>query len=287
MRRILASLSVFFGAFVLGYLLVPGIRTTVNDLLRPNVVQHRFIPWSYPLDGLDQESFASDGEDAITDLDHDEPKFDIKLLETGDGFHGDQVDAKTGEVWFGLFKGRDHFYFRRTKLKVTLVNDPIVDDENDKTGKKVETSIKDPAVFLLKDANRLREGKIQTVFYASEPEEATNLKNGTVKKFDLGGTIYEMAVVNEGSKDEFLGKGSKLILKRNGQVQVLRDFRDGCDDCYWNLYWAGDIDHDGELDLYLDLSGHYNVTDRRLYLSSEAEESKIVNYVANFWTNGC
>lgn len=60
-----------------------------------------------------------------------------------------------------------------------------------------------------------------------------------------------------------------------------------CDDCGWGIYWAGDLDGDGKLDLYLDLANHYNVGQYRLFLSSPAEKGKLVKEVANFRFVGC
>jgi hypothetical protein len=211
----------------------------------------------------------------------------LKLQETGDGFHGDQVNAATGQIWLGLFNRGNDFYLRRTKVAVSMVNDPIVDDESEKTGKSVATAIHDKSVFLLKKADFLREGPVKTVFFAPDTDESTELANGTIKRFAFGGRDYELAVSNDVSKEKFLVAGSKLLLKDGSKVQILRNLKDGCDDCSWNLYWAGDLDRDGKLDLYLDLTDHYNTIDKRLFLSSRAEAGEIVKYVANFWTNGC
>jgi hypothetical protein len=210
------------------------------------------------------------------------------LQETGDGFHGDEVNAAAGQTWLGLFTSGNGFYLRRTKIAVSMVNDPIADDENEQTGKSVATDIRDKSVFLLKRADFLREGPIKTVFFAPDINESTTeLANGTIKKFSFGGKSYELMVANDVSKEKFLGSGAKLLLKSGDKVQMLRDLKEGCDDCYWNLYWVGDLDRDGKLDFYLDLSNHYNVTDKRLFLSSRAKTGELVGYVANFSTVGC
>jgi len=226
-------------------------------------------------------------EEIVDWQEEDGTKFKTKLLETGEEFHGDQVNAKSGETWFGLFKKNDKYVLQTTKLKIVNVHDTIIDEKNEKTGKSVFTNNKAQAVFLLKNAKILSEGEVKTVFFAEDINESTELKNNSQKNFEFNGENYNLRVENEISSDEFLGKGSKLILSRNGKEQILNYLRDGCNDCYWNLYWVGDIDQDGKLDFYFDLSWHYNVTDRKLFLSSQAERGKLVKYVANFWTNGC
>lgn len=222
---------------------------------------------------------------------HD-PKFRIKLLELGEGFHGDQVDAKSGEAWAGLFREQGRYFLRATKIKITPATDVVVDDENGKikTGKTVSTGSGLPAVFLLKNAD-LPNGDVPTLFYsdpyAEDLDDASSLRNGTTKEFDFRGTHYQLSVVNRLSANEFLGAGSKLILTSDGKEQVLRYLNDDCNDCSWNLNWVGDLDSDGKLDFYFQLNGHYNSIDQRLFLSSRAKPGELVRYVARFWTSGC
>ena len=59
------------------------------------------------------------------------------------------------------------------------------------------------------------------------------------------------------------------------------------DEAQWVLLWAGDLDGDGRLDLYMNLSTHYNVSARRLFLSSAAASGALVREVAVFQTTGC
>jgi hypothetical protein len=220
-------------------------------------------------------------------------KFKIQLLELGEAFHGDQVNAKSGESWIGLFRKNNHYFLKTTKIKITAAHDVVVDgkDERIKTGKTVATATNLPAVFLLKNVRGLSEGAITTLFYADpnddEDNETGSLKNGTTREFDFNGSHYVLRVENQLSQDEFLEKGSKLVLVRDGREQVLRYLKDGCDDCSWSLNWVGDVDRDGKLDYYFQLNGHYNSIDQRLFLSSKAKQGELLRYVARFWTNGC
>jgi hypothetical protein len=231
-------------------------------------------------------SGQSQHDESWDDEEEDEKGSKIRLIEQGE-FHGEQVAAKSGETWLGLFKSDDRYYLRKTKLTISMVNDPVYDGEETLTGKSVVTDNTDSAIFLLNNAETLFEGNVPTIFYADEPLDSTDLKIGAVKKFEFNGLSYELSVVSKTSESEYLDNGSKLLLQRGNSVQVLRHLKDGCNDCYWNLYWVGDLDRDGKLDFYFDLSHHYNVSDKRLYLSSHAEKGKFVKYVAQFWTNGC
>lgn len=275
--------SVFLTAFLIGFVSTTKRETFVS--IRTGATTPEKISAAANDRKIEQKST----EEAPDRQEEDTSKLKIKLLETGEAFHGDQIKAKTGEIWLGLFKEKDKYLLRPAKLKIRRVRDGIADDEdkNIKTGKSVFTNYKSRAVFLLKNATMLREGEIRTVFWADDIDESTELKNDSQKDFEFNGEHYSLKVENKMSSDESLGKGSKLVLSRSGTTQVLNYLKDGCNDCYWNLYWVGDLDRDGKLDFYLDLSWHYNVMDKRLFLSSQAEKGKLVKYVADFFTNGC
>jgi hypothetical protein len=225
----------------------------------------------------------------------DKADLGIKLQTIGEGFHGDQVVAKNGETWLGFYRDAGRFYLRNTKVRVRWAYDPIVDGEEGGkiSGKSVFVKNNDRALFIVKNAKRLNEGNVKTVFYGGirydleNQPEAIRLKNGFRKTFEFAGDIYVLKVENKLTSDEYLDKGSKLSLERNGKEQVLRYLPDGCNDCGWTLYWAGDLDQDGKLDFFFDLSDHYNVSDERLYLSSYAPAGQLVKLAADFWTNGC
>ncbi|HKO62441.1 MAG TPA: hypothetical protein VJV03_14855 [Pyrinomonadaceae bacterium] len=44
---------------------------------------------------------------------------------------------------------------------------------------------------------------------------------------------------------------------------------------------------DGKLDLYVTVNQQYNVVERKLFMSSEADEGQLVAEVAEFVTIGC
>jgi hypothetical protein len=53
------------------------------------------------------------------------------------------------------------------------------------------------------------------------------------------------------------------------------------------VLWAGDLDLDGGLDILLDTSDHYNVTEMRLFLSSAVQREPLPSEVARFTHTGC
>jgi len=222
-----------------------------------------------------------------------ESKFKVKLLESGRGFHGDQVEAKTGENWLGLFKQGNKFYLKNTRLKVTRVHDEIVDEENRKTGKHVSVENEKDSILLLKNANFLKEGEIKTLFGGNpnrnEVEEGVDylsLRVGFKKEFRLGTEKFLLSVKKGINKE-----GEKIItlyLENNEIKQSIHSNKYfGEDDYLGALYWIGDLDKDNKPDFYFDLYFNDNVENKNLYISSKAKKGKLLKKVAVFRTTGC
>jgi hypothetical protein len=203
------------------------------------------------------------------------------LLEVGI-FHGDEVKAWTGEKWLGLFvtKG-SRSTLARAKLKVER-------DTNETTEKIVSVKRRPKPVFLVKGASTMRPGPALTIFYQDEP---VFLGHGTDMELKLGAKVYRLKVSGNGenSVEAITRDDAKLVLAAGGTEQALYDLggKGGPMEAYWHLVWAGDADGDGKLDLYVDVSSHYNVSIRKLFLSSQAEGGELVREEAEWGTVGC
>lgn len=226
----------------------------------------------------------------------DEERFKIKLLETGEGFHGDEIEAKSGEIWLGLFQENDSYFLRKTKIKVTRVEDVIVDDPGEKTGKSVSTDIKNTPLFLLKNAEMLRDGKVDQLYdgdwyYDEETGERSkigeSLRADFAREFKIRGKTFTLRVKKGQNKDR--KPIAALVLESEGVRQTLHstEIPEGDDAYLGEIYWVGDLDNDGKLDLYIHLFIHENATYRNLFLSSPAKKGKLVKKVAVFTTSGC
>jgi hypothetical protein len=280
-------ISVFIAAFLFGYASVPPERKIVEQLQESETVSK-----SLPVPQNEKKSKL----ETLKEINNW-----IELLETGEGFHGDEVEAKSGEKWLGLFKENDGYFMRFSELKVSRVHDPIVDDnEKIKTGKSISLKNNKTPIFLLKNAGTLQEGKITTLFqgltwkdFLNSPEESnlnadevlTVFKKDFVQKYKLGGNEYKLQVVEaKNEKDE---KILALILESEATKQILHTLNADYNSDLGNLYWVGDLDRDGKPDFYMDLYVHYNAGNKVLFLSSQAERGKLVKKVAYFWTTGC
>jgi hypothetical protein len=221
----------------------------------------------------------------------------ILLVETGEGFHGDEAPVKDGERWLGLYVTGGGSSLIRSKVKVERVVDPIVDvDENKMTGKSVSVDHPLKPVFLVKGAVMMKPGPATTV-YRGERSEEHELINGydlasrKTLRLRLGDREYQLKVLGrksqsaENPNSELLNL--KLALVFGSQTQILYSPGVVGEATPWSLLWAGDVDGDDKLDLYVGVSWHYNVSETRLFLSSQAKPGQLVKEVAKFVTTGC
>src|SRR5687768_10169423 len=206
----------------------------------------------------------------------------LSLVETGE-FHGGEISARSGERWLGLFPAAGGFALLPTTLKVEAVHDPVVDDgPTEKTGKKVSVSRALKPVFLLKGAGTLNRGAVTGVFSGER-----SLVNGDVINLNIGRNKYQLKVVSDDPTPAgHLMRNSKLLLTGGAKSQILFSAGEP-NDAGWSLLWAGDLDGDGKLDLYLHLNTHYNTSQRRLFLSTQATRGRLVKEVAVFSIVGC
>ena len=209
----------------------------------------------------------------------------IQLIETGQ-FHGDEITAQTGEQWLGLYPAGSDCVLIPSTLTVEAVHDEIVDQDPEvKTGKRVSVDLYPDPIFLLKGAEMLQPGLVATVF-----EESKSLSNGDIVELKLFEKEYQLRVEGESSPTfDYITPDSKLLLTIGERTQVLYSLEGsgGINDPNWHLIWAGDLDGDAQLDLYMDLSFHYNISQRKLFLSTQARKGNLVKEAATFVTSGC
>lgn len=281
MKRIVIGLIVFAAAFLVGYYsilpLVMGIERSEREIAEvPSQPAEAVVSLETP----ESPQFCSlDGRAEYDPETNAKKNTKVKLLWTGD-FHSEDFPYKSGEKWLGLFKDVNGYALRSTKIEVKKIRNPELFDIT------VETQRKGNSLFMVRGKSDLREDSIPTVYDSEDGENGDSELRLETRTFVFNGIRYDLSVENIG-KNEYLGNGSKLVLMAEGNRQILRYLKNGCNDCTWNLIWAGDLDLDGKLDLYMDLTDHYNVTDRMLFLSSPADTDKIVRFVASFRSVGC
>lgn len=204
----------------------------------------------------------------------------IELLLTGE-FHGDEVSAATGEQWLGLFRTDTGFELAETVVEIEYFEDPILDDTGEKTGKAVGVRRDGKPVFMLRGIAGLGEGPVASSFDGWDW-----LNPGVTKELQLAGKTFSLSAYGQG-EDKWNIKDYSLTLSSGGVTQEIVRYETCCNDSMPALVWAGDLDGDGALDLYVDISDHYNVAERALFLSSLAGEGELVGKAAKFVTYGC
>jgi hypothetical protein len=270
-------IGVFLLAFFVGtlaYFLTPKLE---NKIERKEIVEE--VPQKTHQTIVINKIKPEIIEETVNWQEEDESKFKIKLLETGEDYHGNEINAETGEIWLGLFKVKDGYFLRNTKIKIKKVNDSIGDENWEETGKSVSVTGKEQATFLLKNAEFLSPGKVRTVFHAETDENYVSLENGFKEYYYFNGIKYTLRVEGESNT-------SKLILETEDSRQVLF-YVSSMGDATWDLLWIGDLDGDGKLDLYANLPTFYNFAQHRLFLSSQAKNGELVKQVAMFHMTGC
>lgn len=207
----------------------------------------------------------------------------IRILFTGQ-YHGNEIQAVSGEEWFGLFSTSDGHSLDKCVIQVEFTVDIILDTGNQKTGKFVSSLSNTQPIFFLK-GDLFKRGSIKTLF--SGDLSLANFDVVTINMNDSDRyylSNVKKKVIEDGhtiTKDVF------LLLNINATLDTLTYFRFLDDDGPPKILWAGDLDRDGKLDLLIDIANHYNLREPTLFLSSQAKEGKLVEKVASIRKGGC
>ncbi|MCB0334183.1 MAG: hypothetical protein KDD55_11825 [Bdellovibrionales bacterium] len=216
----------------------------------------------------------------------------IELLRIG-SFHGDEVGAESGESWLSLAPCPQGECLEGVILKITLEEDPIVDEGGAKTGKAISfqndgVGLANRSLFLVR-SSLFRAGPVEV---AKRVEREGPMYPGQRTIYGLKTSPgYRLFATGEGAKADYLDVTMKdycLHLRMDKQLQTLMCLqRVNQEGIVPNVLWAGDLDRDGKLDLLIDTSNHYNVTEQTLYLSSLATKGELVGKAAIFRATGC
>lgn len=223
----------------------------------------------------------------------------VVLLTPGQ-FHTEEVDAVSGSGWLALYpaEGSDEPHLSSVTVEVEPVFDAVVDAEGEATGKRVSVDGDGPEpLLLLTGPHGLRPGPVT----AADPSSGyfSGLDAFTLRLED---ETYQLGF--RFTDDEELpppapsGWHDAILVLRYGSVeqtlvemQLWREPESGSlyfgNEGWPGVLWAGDLDRDGRLDLFLDLTDHYNVMQPTLFLSSAAAAGEMVGQVASHMSAGC
>lgn len=184
-------------------------------------------------------------------------------------FHGEEMPYATGERFLALTEGG---VLVPVTIDVEIEEDPIVDNPGERTGKRVSVAGFEE-LFLVRGRN-LHPGKVTP----AQPDFAELLIPVSKPVFVLGSHEYQLSY-------RCRAEECTLVLASGELSQDLETVAG--DDVAHHVSFAGDLDHDGRLDLIVDLSRHYNESRPTLWLSSAAKEGQLVAMTAELPTTGC
>jgi len=295
-KRILLGFPAFCVAFLFGYIVVPQMTTVSQEtVVRKPANNAASITTEYaPSDELEILDEVNDFAN------NDIRSYQLKLIEIGE-FHGDEVPARNGEEWLGLFQEGTKYSLRPTNVKIARVHDDIVDGGTKSlmSGKSVDVQGGNKPILLVQNALILRPGRVVGAFRGADEglidrlemsgiemgDPYTRLEKGFRCQFDIGGKTFTLKVIEAQNKN-----GEKILalaLYADSSRQILHTTNVNFNPDLGELYWVGDLDHDGKPDIFCNLFEHYNVNNSVLFLSSSAKKGLLVKKVAEFWRTGC
>lgn len=170
--------------------------------------------------------------------------------------------AKTGDVWLCI--GREGTLIRARRCPIAM--EPEAEDG---FGQPLDAAKMGEPLFLVTGVEGLREGDVPTI----TSEEVKLSKVGASVTLGADGAVLSVSGREGDYEIAFSVGGKRQVLARTTMLDDINMGRPA-------LLWAGDLDHDGKVDLLMDVSGHYSSMELRLYLSSRAAPEELVREVA-------
>ena len=223
----------------------------------------------------------------------------IEIIHKG-CFHDNEVSEQSGGDWEALYGRGDAFELVSRAVGVKPCHDDISDAPDKMTGRAVVVDAEGTPLFLVRGIGHVGAKPVSIPTAWPAKGDGRSLSGGSSKyvrpgerfHLTLGGANYQLAA--KGRYDPTRPASDRLLLGYrltligpSGQSQDLPASVRFAEDGVPTLEWAGDLDRDGRLDLYMDMTDHYNVTNYVLLLSSRAATGKLVKQVASRRYVGC
>ena len=149
-------------------------------------------------------------------------------------------------------------------------------------------------IIAFRNFKYVNPGKVVTLYLhpafeenGEQPLTSESMEEGYSREFDLNGTSYTLRVSKGVQKDGT--KVGVLVLETNGVKQVIDTsfYNEGDKIIIGSLLWAGDLNNDGKLDIYIDQFDEKGGFGGYLFLSSAINDSDLVKLVAIWGLAGC
>lgn len=227
-------------------------------------------------------------EDA--DQDHQIASSELIMMFEDGIYRTSEVVAKHGQTWLVLAKDSNQYSLQNSRASVKQLRSVSwPGDENDT---KLNFTVKGRPIFAVRNISGLKPGNVTTIFHANPDSESDpqtgEISDGYHHAFELGDNRYVLRVSRGLTKGG--EKAAVLVLESGGLKQVIKQVPAAVSpdrNIVGSLIWAGDIDHDGKIDLYVDEFNEIGATVVDLYLSTKASGGNLVGFAAGFVTAGC
>jgi hypothetical protein len=216
------------------------------------------------------------------------PRKSVAILPTG-SLHGDEVPHDAAGDWFALVSEVTGVSLRPVSVSL-LPEQDMMDRDGEETGRRVEVSPPLDPIVLVRGLPSFT-GHVTTALVG----QSIDVGPGVEARLNNVSSRLWLRCSASPAVDGQRQQRCALTLQSDSRQQTLFTYtawvRRG--EGIWPaerpplVLWAGDLDLDGNLDILLDTSEHWNVTDTRLFLSSAAEGDQLVSGVARFKTTGC
>ncbi|MCP5119737.1 MAG: hypothetical protein GY953_53745 [bacterium] len=177
--------------------------------------------------------------------------------------------------WWVLHRAEDSYRLVPSIVAVDAIHDSCLDGTpGERSGRRVRVPGVAEPVLLLRGIANLQPGQVRS---ASLPSSM----DGFGKTLSVGwaGRTVEFRHVTAGD-------GFRVELADGERVQILYE-NDWHDDGSWSLIWAGDLNGDGHLDVFLNATHKYSVYTARLLLSRVRDGTVVLEEVASFTHTAC
>lgn len=202
------------------------------------------------------------------------------LLIPGASFGGGDSLLR-GQQWWGLYRATAGGYeVRPAAVRVEQVDEPCKSNH-------IVTDDSTPPVVLFSAVPGLRRGPVDTVFSGSR-----FLHPGESVSWQMGQRWFALRAVGAAAETEsgalFTGYRLRLATSENQYAtpQTIAKLDFTLENTP-QILWAGDLDGDGRLDLFVRLPGGGYGGDFRLYLSSIAHSPNLVGEAGRFFVSDC
>jgi len=181
--------------------------------------------------------------------------------------------------WLALFDDGKAMWIARTKV-VVLKSEWTGSDEITEVDSKPAG-----AWFLFHGVPGLKVGPVHLPEWVHDSGDpySSGIVPGQTVEMRLGKNRYRLALTASGPGY----KDARLILETKGRRQVLYALKGDGDEPHFAVYFIGDLDGDGKLDLIVTMSPKYSWYPVSVLLSSAARPGELVHEVASYDDYSC